>query len=163
MIYIGLGANLGSPVKQVREAIEDLRHLSQSTLISISSLYQTRPLGPGDQADYINAVAALKSELSPIELLDQLQLIEKRHGRVRHEERWGPRTLDLDILLYGDLVLHSERLTLPHPGVECRCFVLTPLNEVAPELTLPSGVSIADLVHKHHCEALEPLNSEVMS
>ncbi|WP_103270655.1 2-amino-4-hydroxy-6-hydroxymethyldihydropteridine diphosphokinase, partial [Vibrio vulnificus] len=111
-----------------------------------SQLYSSSPMGPQDQPDYINAVAAIETELTPLELLDCTQAIELEQGRVRKEERWGPRTLDLDIILYGDEVIDSERLTVPHYGMKEREFVLYPLAEIAPNLTLPDGTELSQLL-----------------
>src|SRR5512143_2122176 len=115
-VYIGLGSNLDDPLSQVQTAIDELASLPQSCLHAVSPLYRTPPLGPADQPDYINAVAAIDTDLDPLALLDELQRIEHHHGRVR-SLRWGPRTLDLDLLLYGQSTLASERLTVPHPGL----------------------------------------------
>src|SRR5690606_25641310 len=110
-----------------------------SQLAAVSSFYASDPLGPPEQPRFVNAVAALDTELAPLALLDALQAIEREQGRVRKAERWGPRTLDLDILLFGDLQLASERLTLPHYHMHARAFVLYPLAEIAPDLSLPDG------------------------
>jgi 2-amino-4-hydroxy-6-hydroxymethyldihydropteridine diphosphokinase len=103
-------------------------------------------MGPQNQPDYINAVVAIKTELTPIELLDCTQKIELEQGRVRKDERWGPRTLDLDIVLYGNEVIDSERLTVPHYGMKEREFVLYPLAEIAPSLQLPDGTELTELL-----------------
>jgi 2-amino-4-hydroxy-6-hydroxymethyldihydropteridine diphosphokinase len=134
--YIGLGSNLAQPEQQVRRALKALAGLPETTVITHSSLYRSEPLGPAGQPDYINAVAALETGLAPLDLLTALQNLEHEQGRVR-EERWGPRTLDLDILLYGEEQWDDPRLTLPHPGLYERNFVLYPLVEIAPELQIP--------------------------
>ncbi|HEY7886068.1 MAG TPA: 2-amino-4-hydroxy-6-hydroxymethyldihydropteridine diphosphokinase [Cellvibrionaceae bacterium] len=139
--YIGLGSNLDNPQQQVNRALQALAELPQTELLAHSSLYSSRAVGPV-QPDYINAVAALQTELAPLLLLDHLQAIERAHQR-RRTERWGPRTLDLDLLLYGDRVQDCERLTLPHPYLCQRNFVLVPLLEIAPELCLPDGRDLA--------------------
>ncbi len=144
--YIAIGSNLAQPVQQARLAIECLRELPQSELVAVSSLYRSAPMGPQDQPDYINAVAELHTSLAPLELLDATQKIELEQGRQRKDERWGPRTLDLDILLYGDQVIDHPRLTVPHYGMKEREFVLYPLAEIAAELTLPCGSRIQDLL-----------------
>lgn len=154
--WIGLGSNLHQPRRQVEQAIEALDRLPLTRRILASRLYIGPPLGPSDQSDFVNAVAAVETGLSPLALLDQLQAMEQRHGRVRHRH-WGPRTLDLDLLLFDDLSLSHPRLTLPHPGMACRTFVLTPLAEVAPELRLPDGRRIAELAEKSSDERLQPL------
>ncbi|MEE2023330.1 2-amino-4-hydroxy-6-hydroxymethyldihydropteridine diphosphokinase [Alkalimonas mucilaginosa] len=143
--FIGLGANLNNPMGQVRAAISALAGVPDSTLGRVSSLYGSKPMGPQDQPDYVNAVAELYTELSPLQLLDALQQIEQQQGRVRKDERWGPRTLDLDLLLYGNEQWQCERLTVPHYGLAEREFVLYPLQEIAADLQLPDGRSINSL------------------
>ena len=147
--FIGLGSNLDEPLAQVRSALRALDQLPQSTLIQHSSLYETAPMGSANQPNYINAVAELATELAPEALLDQLQLIETAHQRVRGAERWGSRTLDLDLLLYGDEIIGAERLTVPHPGLTERNFVLIPMAEICPELRLPDGRAVAELPARH--------------
>ncbi|MDH5433738.1 MAG: 2-amino-4-hydroxy-6-hydroxymethyldihydropteridine diphosphokinase [Gammaproteobacteria bacterium] len=144
--FIGLGSNLDEPVNQINLAIESLQHLETINVISVSSLYRSRPLGGFAQPDYINAVAKIYTSLSPVFLLDELQLIEIRHGRVRNSERWSPRTLDLDLLLYNNETIESERLCVPHYGLYHRNFVLMPLHEISPDLILPDGLGISTLV-----------------
>lgn len=145
--YIAIGSNLADPVVQANNAIEALRHHPHIKLIACSSLYSSTPMGPQDQPDYINAVAEIQTELSPLELLDNTQAIEQQQGRVRKDERWGPRSLDLDILLYGDQVIDNERLTVPHYGMKVREFVLYPLYEIAPNLSLPDGIELKSLLN----------------
>lgn len=145
--FIGLGSNLDDPLSQVKAALLELANLRQSRLSAISPLYRTPPLGPADQPDYINAVAALDTALEPLALLDELQRIERHHHRVR-TLHWGPRTLDLDLLLYGDRVITNERLTVPHPGLPERPFVIFPLQAIAPGLILPDGTPLASLAEK---------------
>jgi len=144
--YIGLGSNLGDPAAQVRRALDALVSLPDSRLQSHSSLYRSAPLGPADQPDYVNAVAALDTDLDPHTLLHALQAIEAAQGRVRGDQRWGPRTLDLDLLLYGDAVINDAELAVPHPGLPARAFVLYPLMEIAPGLTVPGLGSLQELV-----------------
>jgi len=144
--FVGIGSNLGQPVEKARQAIEALKSLPETRLVYCSSLYCSKPMGPSDQPDYINAVAQLETNLAPLALLDTLQQVELEKGRVRKDERWGPRTLDLDILLYGDQQIVSERLTVPHYGMKQREFVLYPLAEIAPNLRLPDGKTISDLL-----------------
>ena len=146
--YIGLGANLNNPKQQIEVAFKALANLPNTQLLLRSSLYQNAPMGPQDQDDYINAVAKIETSLTPIDLLDQLQSVEKTQGRVRKAERWGPRTLDLDLLLFGDQAIQCERLTIPHYGLRQRAFVLLPLQEIAPELKLPDGTSINSIVEE---------------
>lgn len=135
LAYIGLGSNLASPLEQVRQALVELTMLPLSRLVAASSLYVSRPVGPQDQPDFINAVAALETRLSPLALLDQLQALEQQHRRQR-QRHWGPRTLDLDLLLYGDSHISTPRLSVPHPQMTTRAFVLAPLAEIAPSLNL---------------------------
>ncbi|QGX92233.1 2-amino-4-hydroxy-6-hydroxymethyldihydropteridine diphosphokinase [Tatumella sp. TA1] len=135
-VYIALGSNLLDPLDQCRRAIAALAILPDSTLIKTSSFYRTPPYGPQDQPDYLNAVVVLDTSLSPLTLLDHTQRIELEQGRERKDERWGPRTLDLDILLFGDVQIKSERLTLPHYDMHNRAFMLVPLAEVAGDLPL---------------------------
>jgi 2-amino-4-hydroxy-6-hydroxymethyldihydropteridine diphosphokinase len=144
-IYIGLGSNLADPVEQLRSAVEALGQLPQTSLAGVSAFYQSDSLLPG-QPRYTNAVAALDSSLTPIELLDALQAIENAQGRERLE-RWGPRTLDLDILLFGDRLIDEPRLKVPHYQIQERAFVLYPLAELAPQdLRLADGRTLTDLL-----------------
>lgn len=136
-VYIGVGSNLEDPVHQVQTALEELARLPRTRMAARSSLYLTAPVGPQDQPDFVNAVAALDTGLGPEPLLDALQALERRHRRVRGEDRWGPRTLDLDLLLYGEQRIDSPRLTVPHPRMVERAFVLLPLAEIAPEAWIP--------------------------
>ncbi len=132
--YIALGSNLNNPIQQVEQALAALTHLPQTQLLKHSKLYQTKPLGPQDQPDFINAVAALETQLSPEDFLLALQTIENQQGRVRTEKRWGPRTLDLDIMLYGKEIKNTPALIIPHPGLATREFWRIPLQEIAPDL-----------------------------
>ena len=134
--WIGLGSNLDDPVRQVNAALAALCRLPESRLLTCSGLYRSAPMGPQNQPDYINAVAGVQTSLPAEVLLEALQAIESAHARVRGE-RWGARTLDLDILLYGDEVINTPRLTVPHPGIAERNFVLAPLAELAPQLLVP--------------------------
>ncbi|MEG3755363.1 2-amino-4-hydroxy-6-hydroxymethyldihydropteridine diphosphokinase [Psychromonas arctica] len=144
--YIAIGSNQADPIQQAKQAISALNNLAETSLISCSSLYCSAPMGPQDQPDYINAVAKIDTHLSPLALLDALQEIEQSQGRERKEERWGPRTLDLDILLYADQVIDDQRLTIPHYGMQDREFVLYPLFEIAPKLILPNGTSLIEML-----------------
>lgn len=134
--YVALGANLGEPVMQIRQALDDLAHLAGTRLLGHSSLYRSKPVGCAGQPDYINAVAALNTHLTPRALLAALLEIETRHGRTRAFKN-APRTLDLDLLLYDGLVMHEPGLTLPHPRMGGRAFVLAPLAEIAPDCLIP--------------------------
>ena len=153
-VYIALGSNLANPLHQVQSALNALAELPQTTLTATSSLYRTPPLGPQDQPDYLNAVVALDTDLSAENLLDHTQKIELEHGRVRKDERWGPRTLDLDILLFGDEIINTERLTVPHYDMKNRQFMLYPLAEIAPELRFPSGESLQSVIAQLSAEPL---------
>lgn len=159
-VFVALGSNLDDPVAQVRSAFQDLDAIPASRCVRRSSLYRSVPIGPAGQPDYINAVAALETGLAPEELLDHLQAIERRHGRVRGAERWGPRTLDLDLLLYDDRVMQTERLTIPHPGLHLRAFVLYPLHEIAPGLRIPQRGSLDELIKQCPMEGLVRLGEE---
>jgi 2-amino-4-hydroxy-6-hydroxymethyldihydropteridine diphosphokinase len=140
--YIGLGSNLSEPVDQVKNAIVEIEKIAKSQVKKVSSLYLSKPMGPQDQDDYINAVLALETALPAIELLDALQAIENKAGRVRKDNRWGARILDLDIILFGHDVINTDRLTVPHYGMKDREFVLIPLVEIAPSLSMPDGKSV---------------------
>jgi 2-amino-4-hydroxy-6-hydroxymethyldihydropteridine diphosphokinase len=146
--YIGLGSNLADPVDQVKTAISNLQLLPDSQLIAWSSLYASPPMGPQDQPDYINAVAEIETALTAHQLLDALQVIEQQQGRIR-KRHWGERTLDLDVLLYGQNEIYDERLQIPHPGISLRAFVLYPLAEIAPNLKIPKAGEIEQLLQ--HC------------
>ncbi|NWL75428.1 2-amino-4-hydroxy-6-hydroxymethyldihydropteridine diphosphokinase [Pseudomonas taiwanensis] len=156
-VYIGLGSNLAEPVSQLRGALEALGDLPRTRLAAVSSLYASDPLGPPDQPRYVNAVAALETELAPLELLDALQTIELAQGRVRKDERWGPRTLDLDILLFGQRRIDEPRLQVPHYHMHARAFVLYPLAEIAGDLQLPDGRPLQTLLDACPFEGLERL------
>ncbi|MCH5362433.1 2-amino-4-hydroxy-6-hydroxymethyldihydropteridine diphosphokinase [Escherichia fergusonii] len=146
--YIAIGSNLASPLEQVNAAIKALSEIPQSKILAVSSFYRTPPLGPQDQPDYLNAAVALETSLAPEELLNHTQRIELQQGRVRKAERWGPRTLDLDIMLFGNEVINTERLTIPHYDMKNRGFMLWPLFEISPELVFPDGLFLNKLLHK---------------
>ena len=146
--YIGLGSNLSDPKAQVSKAADAIATIANCNLVSLSSLYLSKPMGPQNQDDYINAVVAIETSLSALELLDALQAIENIAGRVRKDNRWGARILDCDILLYGDETIENERLTVPHYGMKIREFVLLPLAEIAPDLHLPDGSKVNALNSK---------------
>jgi len=144
--YVGLGSNLEQPRRQVTRALAELDRIEGCYCQIASSLYLSRPMGPPDQPEYINAVAALESALAPLALLQALQAIELRHGRVREGAHWGPRTLDLALPVYGTLVLDTPELVLPHPGIAEREVVLHPLAEIAPDLEVPGLGPVAVLL-----------------
>ena len=152
LAYIAIGSNLASPLEQVNAAVQALGEIPESRIVAVSSFYRTPPLGPQDQPDYLNAAVVLETALPPETLLDNTQRIELQQGRVRKAERWGPRTLDLDIMLFGHDVITTERLTIPHYDMKNRGFMLWPLFEVAPDLTFPDGISLKAI--------LESLNAE---
>lgn len=156
-VYLGLGANLNTPKKQLDDAIIALKNLPNSEFMACSQYYASKPMGPQDQPDYVNAVACINTFLQPEQLLDLTQAIELEHGRVRKAERWGARTLDIDILLFGEQVINTERLTVPHYGLNEREFVVYPLQEIAPELILPSGVSIKQIANNLPLNDLQQL------
>ena len=143
LCYIAIGSNLASPLEQVKAALDAIGEIPQSRVVAVSSFYRTPPLGPQDQPDYLNAAVALETTLEAETLLDHTQRIELQQGRVRKAERWSPRTLDLDIMLFGDRVIQTPRLTVPHYDMRNRGFMLWPLFEIAPELVFPDGVTLA--------------------
>ncbi|MCP4409734.1 MAG: 2-amino-4-hydroxy-6-hydroxymethyldihydropteridine diphosphokinase [Gammaproteobacteria bacterium] len=145
-IYIGIGSNIEDPISQVTRALDELRQLRKTAFLSRSALYRSPPMGPADQPDYINAVARLRTLLPPLKLLDELMEIERTHHRKRTEQRWGPRTLDLDILIYGDQQIDHTRLTVPHSGMQRRAFVLYPLQEINPDIHIPGRGPIGTLI-----------------
>ncbi len=142
-VYIALGSNQAMPLQQVKTALEALDHLPRTRLVACSPFYRTKPLGPQDQPDFLNAVVALDTSLPPEQLLDHTQAIERNQGRVRKEQRWGPRTLDLDIMLYGSQVITTDRLIVPHYGLKEREFMLYPLSDIAPDLIFPDGEALS--------------------
>lgn len=144
--YIAIGSNLASPLEQVNAALKALGDIPESHILIVSSFYRTPPLGPQDQPDYLNAAVALETSLAPEELLNHTQRIELQQGRVRKAERWGPRTLDLDIMLFGNEVINTERLTVPHYDMKNRGFMLWPLFEIAPELVFPDGETLREIL-----------------
>ena len=156
LAYIGLGSNLKAPIDQVSRALAELAALPECTLVAASSLYRSAPVGPPNQPDYINAVVALRTAMTPLVLLRVLQSVEQLHERVRRLQ-WGPRTLDLDLLLYDDLCLSSDALTVPHPEMLNRNFVLTPLLEIAPDLVMPNGQSLVLVAKACSAQKLERL------
>ncbi|MCL5635422.1 MULTISPECIES: 2-amino-4-hydroxy-6-hydroxymethyldihydropteridine diphosphokinase [Enterobacter] len=149
---IAIGSNLASPLEQVNAAVKALGEIPQSKIVAVSSFYRTPPLGPQDQPDYLNAAVILETELGPEELLDNTQRIELQQGRVRKAERWGPRTLDLDIMLFGHETINTERLTVPHYDMKNRGFMLWPLFEVAPDLIFPDGTPLKSILNSLNAE-----------
>lgn len=157
--YIALGSNLDNPREQLQNALHALERLPQSTLIGCSHAYRSAAIGPGAQPDYLNAVARLDTELDAATLLQALQAIENAQGRVR-TQRWGPRTLDLDLLLFGDDSIDTATLQVPHPRLAERDFVLYPLREISDtNLTLPDGRDIDSLVAQLPASTLERIDT----
>ncbi|GAB3483906.1 2-amino-4-hydroxy-6-hydroxymethyldihydropteridine diphosphokinase [Marinomonas epiphytica] len=149
-VYIGMGSNLDNPKEQLLRALHTLQQHPDLDQVEVSNLYSSKPVGPQDQPDFVNAVASFSTLLSPHDLLDVLQGIEQSQRRVR-ERHWGPRTLDLDILLYGSLTIEDERLTVPHRFMLERGFVMQPLCDLAADLVLPDGQTVT--------QHLEPLDT----
>lgn len=154
LCYIAIGSNLASPLEQVKAALDAIGEIPQSRVVTVSSFYRTPPLGPQDQPDYLNAAVALETPLEAEALLDHTQRIELQQGRVRKAERWGPRTLDLDIMLFGDQVIQTPRLTVPHYDMRNRGFMLWPLFEIAPALVFPDGMTLSAALKE--CAADKP-------
>jgi 2-amino-4-hydroxy-6-hydroxymethyldihydropteridine diphosphokinase len=155
--YIGLGSTLEDPRAQLQRAFVELAAIPASRLVQRSPLYRSDPIGPPDQPDYLNAVARLDTGLAAEDLLDALQAIEQAHRRQR-ELHWGPRTLDLDLLLYGAAIIASDRLQVPHPELARRAFVLYPLADIAPQLQVPGLGSLTELLAACPPLGLERLN-----
>jgi 2-amino-4-hydroxy-6-hydroxymethyldihydropteridine diphosphokinase len=144
--YIGLGSNLADPATQVREALERLAGLPQTLRIAVSRLYGSRPMGPTDQPDFVNAVAGVLTRLPALQLLRELRRLEEQAGRPAVHEHWGPRVIDLDMLVFGREQCESTELVLPHPGVVKRNFVLYPLADIAPDLDVPGRGRVRELL-----------------
>src|SRR5579863_9983446 len=158
--YVSLGSNLDDPAVQVRRALGALSGLPGTRLLRQSSLYGSKPLGPVSQPDYVNAVEGLLTQLEVSDFFSRLQQLERSLGRTPPHERWGPRRIDLDLLLFAQLQLESEQLRLPHPGIVERNFVLYPLAEVAPGLPVPGCGRVAELAARINSEGLWRLDSE---
>lgn len=157
--YIGLGSNLAGPVEQLKKALQTIEAHSQMVLVTSSHFYSSSPMGPQDQPDYVNAVCKIHTSLQPQELLSTLQGIENQQDRERIGERWGPRTIDLDILLYNELSLKTKDLTVPHYGMQEREFVLVPLFEISPDLIMQDGRALATWVAKCNLDGLYRINT----
>ena len=151
-----MGSNLGDPAAQIRRALQALAAMPETRLVRRSSLYRNPPAGYLDQPDFVNAVARIETRLAPRDLLERLLAIERAHGRVRDLPN-GPRTLDLDILLYGERIVREPELTIPHPRMLERAFVLVPLAEIAPEAVVPGDGRVADLARNVDASALVKL------
>lgn len=143
--FIALGSNLGNREDEIIRAIREINSLRGTRVTGISRFYSNPPMGPQDQPDYLNGAVRAETSLDALQLLDLLQGIEKWHGRIK-TRRWGERCIDLDIALFGNAVINEERLTVPHLGIEQRDFVLRPLLDIDPDLRLPSGEKVSDLL-----------------
>jgi 2-amino-4-hydroxy-6-hydroxymethyldihydropteridine diphosphokinase len=158
--FIGLGSNLNNPVQQLIDAIQQLKRMTGSSIEATSSFYKTPPMGPQDQPHYINAAVKLETSLKSHELLNSLQAIETLQKRNRETERWGARTIDLDILLYNNEISDDPVLTIPHPGIALRSFVLYPLLELDENLTIPTLGKVNHLIHQLGEPAPTKISSE---
>lgn len=161
LVYIGLGSNLQEPLAQLQRALIELAALPKTRLLRASPFYRSDAIGP-EQPDFINAAAELETELTPIDLLDQLQKIEQDHLRTR-EIHWGPRTLDLDLLLYGQQPVDLPRLQVPHPFLTQRAFVLLPLLDLDKNLCLPNGKKLQDFLTQCQDQKIELLSANTVS
>lgn len=157
--YIGLGSNLGESINTLQSAIDKLGQHTDIKLVRASQFYQSTAVGPGDQPDYINAAVHITTTLESEPLLDAMQTIENEHHRQRGAVRWTARTLDLDLLLYGNQQINTQRLKVPHPYISERNFVLLPLNDLKPSLVFPDGVCLIDLVKQTPRTGIKPLSA----
>ena len=140
--YIGLGSNLGDSLQFLQNAVHELHSHTEITVTTVSPIYQSKPQGPQDQPDYLNAVVEIETNLTPAALLLATQAIENNNQRQRNGQHWGARTLDLDILLYGEQVINTKNLTIPHPWICQRSFVIYPLHDIVGTLTFPAGKTL---------------------
>jgi 2-amino-4-hydroxy-6-hydroxymethyldihydropteridine diphosphokinase len=154
-VFVGLGSNLGDSITYLDKAVQALCDHYQISKITLSRYYESKPHGPQDQPDYINAVCCFKTNLSPHKLLTLLQDIEKNNDRKRSGKHWGARTLDLDLLLYDNIIMETETLTIPHPWMVERAFVLYPLQELSPDLVFPNGQSLMHFISKVSADELQ--------
>lgn len=159
LAYLGLGSNLENPQAQLMRALRELDEHKKIELLKTSHYYQTKPVGPQDQPDFINAVCLIQTDLSALDLLDVMQDTENRHGRVR-TVHWGARTLDLDLLLYNDEIIDHPRLTVPHPEMVNRAFVLVPLSDLDENLTIPNSGNIQKLLEQVDQSGIERVINE---
>ncbi|MGC9385854.1 MAG: 2-amino-4-hydroxy-6-hydroxymethyldihydropteridine diphosphokinase [Hydrogenovibrio sp.] len=158
-VFIGVGSNLSDPEYQVRQAFKALQALPETQWGAASDLYHSRPQGPQNQPDFVNAVVRLKTRLTPIALLRALQRIEREQGKVK-QRHWGERLIDLDILLYGNTTLQTDDLIIPHPFMAQRDFVLLPLLALSPKAALPNGVLLADLAKQLDEVFVKPMSAD---
>ena len=157
--YVGVGSNLDGPAARVAEALAALGSLPATCCLALSRRYRNPPLGPQDQPDFVNAAAGLLTTLRMDDFMTEMKALEARLGRVRKQgDRWGPRLIDLDLLVFGDQVRESESLTVPHSGISERNFVLFPLRDIAPTLVVPGEGVVAQLAARQGVEGLEPLD-----
>ena len=154
--YISVGSNLNNPYQQVKSAIDKLKIVDGIRIEAMSGWYLSDPVGPKNQSRYVNGVIKISTRLSPNQLLKKLHEIEDAHGRIRNV-RWGPRTLDLDILLYGSRMMNTKKLTIPHPEMKIRNFVLTPLADIEPDLVLPDGSILSSLLENNQLKEVVPI------
>jgi 2-amino-4-hydroxy-6-hydroxymethyldihydropteridine diphosphokinase len=154
--YISVGSNLNNPYQQVKRAVDKLKIANSISVKAVSGWYLSDPLGPKNQSRYVNGVIKISTRLSPNQLLKKLHEIEDAHGRIRNV-RWGPRTLDLDILLYGSRMMNTKKLTIPHPEMKIRNFVLTPLADIEPNLVLPDGSILSSLLENSQLKEIVPI------
>ena len=154
--YISVGSNLNNPYQQVKSAIDKLKIVDGIRIEAMSGWYLSDPVGPKNQSRYVNGVIKILTRLSPKQLLKKLHEIEDAHGRIRNV-RWGPRTLDLDILLYGSRMINTKKLTIPHPEMKIRNFVLTPLADIEPDLVLPDGSILSSLLENNQLKEIVPI------
>jgi len=158
--WLGLGSNLGEPVAQVRDAITRLASVDGLEVVEVSGLYRTPPWGDEDQADFINAVVRIETLLAPLPLLTLLQTIENEMGRQRTDRRWGPRLIDIDLLLYGSQQFHSENLEIPHPRMHERAFVLLPICELDKTINIPGHGKAEQLLKRLDCSGIFRLDKD---
>jgi 2-amino-4-hydroxy-6-hydroxymethyldihydropteridine diphosphokinase len=157
-VYIGLGANLNQPEQTIRQALLELQKLDNVEFVTQSKLYSSAPMGPQDQPDYVNAVALVRIFLIAHDLFKLTCDIEQKHGRTRNGEHWGPRTLDLDILLFGQQMINDEHLTVPHYGMKEREFVIYPMLDISPDLVLPCGTKLQALTKSVSLNGMTAIN-----
>jgi len=145
LVYIGLGSNIEQPYRQIKNAINALSDLPETSVVKDSGYFKSKPMGPENQPDFVNAVVVIETKLVAIHLLDCCQVIEKQQGRIKHRH-WGERTIDLDILLYADMQIHTTKLIVPHPGICLRDFVYIPLLKIEPDIEIPGVGLLSDIV-----------------
>ncbi len=160
-VYVGLGSNMQTPEEQLKSALQHMNSHESMSIEKVSHFYLSAPMGPQDQASYVNAVCKLHTSLAALDLLEHLQEIENVHGRIRQGERWGPRTLDLDILLFNNLNIKENKLTVPHYGMAEREFVLVPLFEIEPDMIMHDGRPLSAWVADCPLNGLKRLKHQV--